>query len=242
MLLRHAIVLTLLLLLAAPPARAECRLALALAMDVSRSVDARDYAIQTEGLALALESPAIEAAFFGPAGDVAIAVYEWSGEDHHQITIGWTMIATPADLPPVIAALRRLTPPKLRLTTALGRGLEFGRNLLETAPPCARRVLDMAGDGRNNAGPTPERIYAMGGWDGITVNGLVIGSHEMNLPEYFRASVIRGPGAFVEYANVHSDFPKAIRRKLLRELTEAISSLDCPSLPGTKGRSCPVFR
>ena len=36
--------------LGAGPARAECRLALALAFDVSRSVSARDYRIQRDGL------------------------------------------------------------------------------------------------------------------------------------------------------------------------------------------------
>lgn len=237
-----ALILVLLLALLPARAQADCRLALALAMDVSRSVDAKDFAIQTEGLALALETPEIETAFFAPAGDVALAVYQWSGEDYQEVVVDWTMIARPADLPPVIAALRALAPPDVRLNTALGRGLEFGRSLLDAAPPCDRRVLDVAGDGRNNTGPTPERIYALGGWEGITVNGLAIGSHELNLPDYFHASLIRGPGAFVELALRHTDFPQAIRRKLLRELTEAVSALDCRDLAEIPTRFCRVFR
>lgn len=222
--------------------RAECRLALALAMDVSRSVDAKDFAIQTQGLADALEAPEIQTAFFAPAGDVALAVYQWSGEAYQEVLVGWTEIREPADLGPVVARLRGLKPPELRLNTALGRGLEFGRDLLDTAPDCDRRVLDVAGDGRNNAGPTPERIYALGGWEGITVNGLAIGSHELQLPDYFHASLIRGPGAFVELALRHTDFPQAIRRKLQRELTEAVATLDCPEAAGGAPRSCRIFR
>jgi hypothetical protein len=234
--------LALLLLLLPAPAAAECRLALALAMDVSRSVDAKDFVIQTEGLAAALEAPEIVAAFFAPAGDVALSVYQWSGEDYQELVIDWTLIAEPEDLPPVIAEIRRLRPPELRLPTALGAGLDFGRLLLDRAPPCDKRVLDVAGDGRNNAGPTPDKIYASGGWDGITVNGLAIGSHELRLTEYFHATLIRGPGAFVELANRHTDFPKAIRRKLLRELVEAVALMPCRPGPEIPTLACPDFR
>jgi hypothetical protein len=223
-------------------AQAECRLALALAMDVSRSVDAKDFAIQTQGLADALEAPEIRTAFFAPAGDVALAVYQWSGEDYQQVLVGWTVIREPADLGPVVALLRGLKPPELRLNTALGRGLEFGRDLLAQAPDCDRHVLDVQGDGQNNSGPAPGRVYAQGGWDGITVNGLAIGSHELQLPDYFRNTLIRGPGAFVELALRHSDYPQAIRRKLQRELTEAVAALDCRGNAGFQTRSCRIFR
>jgi len=231
-----------LFLILAAPVRAECRLALALAMDVSRSVDAKDFVIQTEGLAAALEAPDIVTAFFAPAGDVALAVYQWSGEDYQELVIDWTLIAEPEDLPAVIAGIRRLRPPEVRLPTALGAGIDFGRALLDRAPPCDARVLDVAGDGRNNAGPTPEKIYARGGWEGITVNGLAIGSHELRLTEYFRSTLIRGPGAFVELATRHTDFPEAIRRKLLRELVDTVAFLHCPRHAAILTPSCRDFR
>ena len=40
-------------------AAAECRLALSLGLDVSSSVDAREYRLQTEGLAAALIAPEV---------------------------------------------------------------------------------------------------------------------------------------------------------------------------------------
>ncbi|HMS95168.1 MAG TPA: DUF1194 domain-containing protein, partial [Tabrizicola sp.] len=52
--MRH-LILSLICLAAPTTASAECRLALALAVDVSRSIDVQDYSIQTEGLAGALE-------------------------------------------------------------------------------------------------------------------------------------------------------------------------------------------
>lgn len=220
--------LALLAVLAAAPAAADCRLALALALDVSRSVDAADFAVQTEGLAAALETPEIRRAFLAPEGDVALAVYQWSGEEYQEVILGWTLIRQEADLDPVAARLRALAPPAAQLNTALGRGLAFGRGLLAQAPACARAVIDVSGDGRNNAGPSPQRIYAAGGWEGITVNGLAIGSHEVDIVDYFREALIRGPGAFVEVAPRHSDFPAAIRRKLLRELTRMLAAAPAP--------------
>ena len=36
---------------------------------------------------------------------------------------------------------------------------------------------------------------------------------------YYRREVVRGPGAFVEVAQGFEDYTRAMRRKLLRELT-----------------------
>ena len=43
--------------------REACRLALSLGLDVSSSVDAREYRLQTEGLAAALIAPEVRGAF-----------------------------------------------------------------------------------------------------------------------------------------------------------------------------------
>jgi hypothetical protein len=61
--------------------------------------------------------------------------------------------------------------------------------------------------------------------EGITVNALAIGEHEQGLVAYFGAHLIQGPGAFVEVAERHTDFPRAIRRKLERELSDELSAL-----------------
>jgi hypothetical protein len=215
---------------ASAAAHADCRLALALAMDVSRSVDEADYAIMTEGLATALEDPMVQQAFFAPAGDVALAVYQWSGETNQQMLVDWVMVTAPDDLAMVAAAIRAADQPPFFELTALGEALVFGHALLARAPDCGRRVLDVAGDGQNNQGRTPARVYAKGDWQGITVNALAIRVHELRLVQYFADEVIRGPGAFVELAERQEDFPAAIRRKLIRELTEAISWLAAPDL------------
>lgn len=223
-----------LLILWALPAGAECRLALALAMDVSRSVDAADYVIQTEGLADALGDAEVRAAILGPEGTVALAVYQWSGPSHQEMIVPWVVLEGPEALDRVIWAIRRAGRPERPQATALGEALRFGAGLMAEAPPCARRVLDVAGDGRNNEGISVAGVYARESFEGITVNGLAVGEHEQDVARYYREEVIRGPGAFVEVAPQQVDYPPAIRRKLLRELEgPQIGGLAVPG-PGGK--------
>ena len=210
-------------LLSVAPAFAQCRIALALAVDVSRSVDAADYVIQTEGLAEALTDPAVEAAIFGVSGEVAIAVYHWSGRRYQEIVADWRVIDSPETLAALAETVRATPRFPAPLPTALGEALLFGLDLFETAPRCEKRVLDVAGDGRNNDGLPPQRIYARSDFGDLVINGLAIGEHESDLTEYYRNEVIRGDSAFVEVAVSQTDYPRAIRRKLIRELSETVS-------------------
>lgn len=206
------------LMLAASPVGAECRLALALAMDVSRSIDATDFVIQTEGLADALDDAEVRKAVLSEDGAVALAVYQWSGVTHQELIQDWVLVRGPEELDRVIWAVRRAGRPEVRRLTALGEALRFGVDLLDRAPPCARRVLDMAGDGQGNEGVSVTTVRSRLDMSGLTVNGLAIGEHEQGLVRYFQTHVISGPGAFVEVAPRQVDFPQAMRRKLLREL------------------------
>jgi Protein of unknown function (DUF1194) len=220
-------------LLLAGPVAAECRLALALAVDVSRSVDAADFAIQTEGLADALDDPEVRAAMLSPEGTVALAVYQWSGVGHQEMIQPWVMLESPEDLDRASWAVRRALRPERPQATAMGEALRFAADLMAEAPPCDRRVLDMAGDGRNNEGISVRTAYDRSEFGDITVNALAIGEHEQDLTRYFRDEVIRGAGAFVEVAPRQIDYPPAIRRKLLRELQGP--QIGLLGTPGHKG-------
>ena len=96
--------------------------------------------------------------------------------------------------------------------------MEFGGKLLRTAPPCARQVLDVSGDGINNIGIKPGYFYDRGDLEGVVVNGLVIRGAEPDPLPYYLSDVILGPGAFVEIAEDYSDYRRAMARKLLREI------------------------
>lgn len=215
------------------PAMADCRLALALALDVSRSVDGADYVIQTEGLAAALEDAQVKAAILSPEGTVALAVYFWSGENHQDVIVPWVEINGEDTLAGVAAKVRRAVRSEDRLPTALGWALVFGHELMAEAPDCARRVLDVSGDGRNNVGISARTAFGRVDYGDIIVNALAIGEHEVGIVDYYRTEVIRGLGSFVEVARTQADFPAAIRRKLLRELTGPVMGR---LLPETDGR------
>ena len=202
----------------ATQAGADCRLALVLAVDISRSVDSQDYVIQTEGLARALEDREVRAAIFGPEGQVALAVYFWSGRGYQDLVQPWVVLDGPDALDGAIWSIRRTPRPAAPLATAMGDALRYGAGLMAEAPACDRRVIDVAGDGQNNEGISVARTYEREDFTGITVNGLAVGEHEAGILDYFATEVIRGPGAFVESAPRQEDYPAAIRRKLLREL------------------------
>ncbi|MCP1167788.1 DUF1194 domain-containing protein, partial [Limimaricola sp. ASW11-118] len=77
-----------------------CETALVLAMDVSNSVDEAEYRLQVDGLADAMEDPAVIEAVLG--GDVALAVLQWSAAGQQRVVFDWTQ---PRDR----AALSRLS-------------------------------------------------------------------------------------------------------------------------------------
>jgi hypothetical protein len=207
--------------LAPAPASAECRLALALGLDVSSSVDAREYALQAEGLAEALEDPDVRAAILTPATPVALAIFEWSGDHLPTDVLGWTLLTSAGALDAVVARIRATPRSHSDLPTALGRALGYGATILRRGPKCLRKTLDVSGDGENNHGFPPGAAYRAFDFSGVTVNGLVVGGAlRPDLVAYYRANVLHGPEAFVEIADDYRDYARTMRRKLLREVSE----------------------
>lgn len=213
-------------------AQAACRLALALALDVSGSVDEREYALQLQGVATALEDEAVQGILLAtPETPVALAVYEWSSTSHQRIIQPWREVRSKADLDAIRTTLRdwrRVPAPE---ATGLGAALVFGRDLLAAAPDCREAVLDVSGDGKNNDWPVPERLKDAGDLAGLRINALVVTSARAEgggeLITYFRTRIIQGPGAFTEVARGFDAYADAMRRKLLRE----ISALPVGSAP-----------
>lgn len=205
--------------LAATPVWAECKLALALGLDISASVDNKEYRIQFEGLADALDDPAVLRAILEPEGTyIEAAVFEWSGHTQQLLVLGWTKLDTIDAVRSFAHNIRTHQRPMGYLATAIGKATQFAAALLSNAPRCQRRVLDLSGDGISNIGPEPPEIYATGILDGITVNGLVILGATPDPLTYYLSHVIFGEDAFVITAEGYADFAQAMRRKLLREI------------------------
>jgi Protein of unknown function (DUF1194) len=213
-------VLAILLALPASGAAAQdCRLALSLALDVSSSVSTREYRLQADGLAAALRDPEVVAAFLAlPGTRVALHIYEWSGARQQQVVLDWTWIESAGDLRAAAAALEGKPRSFAQFPTAIGHALGFGARALERGPECWARTLDVSGDGESNDGFSPVLAKREFPFEGVTVNGLVIGDGQATLRVYYRRFVVHGPGAFVEVAEDYADFSRAMRRKLIREV------------------------
>ncbi len=224
------------LTLAAPAVEAgSCRLALLLAMDVSSSVDAAEDQLQRGGLVAALTAPEVQAAFFAADQHVALAVYEWSGRYNQEILLDWVLIDSPARLLKAAETIAGSKRSHNDFPTAMGYALGYGAGMMERAPDCLYKTLDVAGDGQNNEGFGPAQAYAAFPFNGITVNGLVVNGAdfeaETGLISFYKSEVIRGPGAFVEIADGFDDYERAMRRKLERELSPpVIGHLEAPGV------------
>ena len=219
-------------------AQAECRLALALALDVSSSVNQIEYDLQRKGLAAALDAEDVRHAILnGAPGDVALAVYEWSGRNQQKLHLDWRLLRSAADIDRAVVTLAGMTRSHDEFPTALGHGVAYGALLLERAPDCARRVIDVSGDGMNNHGYGPRTAYRHFPMQGVTVNGLVIMGGPAGVLEFYQSQVRYGPAAFVEVANGFRDFEAAMTRKLYREISDLVLGAPRPAPPraGSRG-------
>ncbi len=220
-------------------AKAPCRQALALGLDVSGTVDAREYRLQLDGLAFALQDLRVRSALLTlPQEPVEILVYEWSGPRDQALIIPWKPIRTVTDLEAVITTLAETERRTASPGTALGSAMKVGAGYLEERRHCSKRTLDISGDGKSNIGPRPQDVRETLQQQGITINGLAIGADSPaigdlrqsdigELSRYYQTNVIMGEGAFVETAIGYEDYAEAMARKLLREIeTLTLSALE----------------
>ena len=93
-----------------------------------------------------------------------------------------------------------------------------GRMFARSGFASERRVIDVSGDGSNNSGIPPDSVRDRLVEAGVVINGLAILNDEPNLKDYYAASVIGGPGAFVLVAESYETFSNAILSKLIQEI------------------------
>lgn len=217
---------------------AGCRQALALGLDVSGSVDLREYRLQIDGLITALNDPEVVRILLAvPSAPIAVMVFEWSGPEDQVVLVPWTTVADRDTLAGISAALAETERRDATPGTALGVAMKTGAAYLDQKKDCWKRTLDISGDGQSNLGPRPRDVKDAIGARGITINALVIGadapatgdrrqSEIAELSSYFRSNVITGPDAFVQTALGFEDYAAAMTAKLKRELDGlAISAL-----------------
>lgn len=208
------------------PARTD--LLLVLAVDVSLSMDLEEQRLQRDGYVAAFRDASIwKAIASGPTGRIAVTYMEWAGPGFENVVIGWTLIDGPLTAQAFADDLASKPISRARFTS-ISSALAFSQRLIEASPfDAPRRVIDVSGDGPNNAGlPVLEARDAVLA-AGTVINGLPItikigGSFSQfdiqNLDQYYADCVIGGPGAFSLPVRERDQLIETIRRKLLLEI------------------------
>jgi hypothetical protein len=216
-----------------PLARAATQvdLLLALAMDVSRSMDQPKFLLQREGYAAAISNPQVLNAIKSGANQkIAICFIDWSAPGEQNLVIGWSLIDGAASASH-FGDLIRKADRSFYNSTSIGGGINFAAAQFAGAPfEAERHTIDVSGDGTNNSGRDVQVARDQAVAKGITVNGLVILTdiaYSRNPPhtnppggleKYYRENVIGGPGSFVMVAEDFDSFGRAMVKKLIAEI------------------------
>lgn len=210
---------------ASATAQTRVDLALVLAVDISFSIGPAEQDVQRHGYAEAFRDAEVIAAIIGGhRGAVAVTYLEWAGPDNQKLVVPWRLIDGPEsaaaladDLDGGIAGRAGRT----SISSALLRSAE----LLYHSPYAAdRMVIDVSGDGTNNAGAPVVPVRSAIVESGITINGLAVmttgpDKTGVAIDAYYRDCVIGGWGAFALPVYDWRHFGAAIRRKLVLEIS-----------------------
>ena len=230
----RVLALLMLCLLAAPARAAEpVDVALVLVADVSRSIDDSEFQLQKQGYAQAFTNPKVLAAIkSGLVGSISVAYVEFAGDAEVRTVIDWTLVSDAATAKAFVDRLVA-APRSFYGRTSISAGVDQAMQLFaETGYQAQRRVIDVSGDGTNNAGRDVASARDDAVAAGVTINGLaIINDHPVSwtfahvqppggLGNWYRDNVIGGPGSFVKEVHDFQAFGEALTDKLINEIAE----------------------
>lgn len=198
-----------------------CETALLLSIDISGSIDEGEYAIQIEGLARALQDPAIAEALV--AGQMAVAVVHWSGVGRQAVVLPWQRMLSAPDVARFSASVAAQRRAFSASDTAVGEAIDFSAAQFTAVPDCRRQVIDISGDGPENSGFTDSAARSRAQDSGIEINAIAIEDMGSSAPvtRYYQQWVVTR-GGFVMTVRGLQDYPRAIREKILREISKVV--------------------
>ena len=215
---------------AAAPSAQQVDVALVIVTDVSYSVDENEAHFQREGAITAFRDPeVVKAIQSGSLGRIAVTYLDFSSYQSNKIIAGWTLVHDKASAD-AFADVLASKPRTLGVQTSISSGLELAEHLLDTSPYTAtKRVIDVSGDGPNNEGHLVDKVRDELVAKGVVINGLPIMTpadqydvyYLPDLDKYYAGCVIGGPGAFIQIAHGFEDLARALRRKLILEISDA---------------------
>ena len=203
-------------------------LQLVMAVDVSRSIDEVEAELQRRGYIEAMTNErVIEAIVSGENRRIGVCYVEWAGTHYQQTVIDWMPIDSARSARAFSDRLAE-SPRTSQSWTAVGAALAFSAQRFQNSPfTSKRRIIDISGDGRTNDGPPAELVRDKLVADGIVINGLPVMMNRQNygrpqdatLDKYYEENVIGGPGSFMIVAANFEEFGRAVRSKLIREIS-----------------------
>ncbi|MBP0614623.1 DUF1194 domain-containing protein [Jiella mangrovi] len=221
---------------------------LVLAVDVSWSMDRGEQEIQRNGYAAAFRDPKVQEAILeGVNGKVAVTYVEWAGTASQTVVVPWTLIDSKAAADAFAYRLTTELPDRER-RTSISAAIDYLVPMFSgNGYDGLRRVIDISGDGPNNQGRMVTLARDAAVKAGITINGLPLMTSDggfswgsiPNLDRYYFECVIGGPRAFVIPVNDWSQFPEAVRRKLILELADAWPRVESDLPPVLKTQAMP---
>jgi hypothetical protein len=208
----------------------EVDLALVIATDVSYSVDENEARFQRQGAVTAFRNPeVVKAIQSGPRGRIAVAYIDFATAGSNKVIADWHVIHDKASADE-FADILEAAPRTLGVNTSISSGIELAEHLLATSGYSAgKRMIDVSGDGPNNEGHMVDRVRDEVVAKGIVINGLPIMTpadqfniyYLPDLDKYYEGCVIGGPGSFIQIARGFEDLARALRRKLILEISDA---------------------
>jgi hypothetical protein len=202
--------------------------ALVLTVDASCSIDTPEFQLQKEGIAGAVADPEVLSTIqSGRNGRIAIAYVEWGAPGGAQMMVDWMLVSDAASAAAFGNAVL-VAPRSIQSYNAIGDAIDLAVKLFD-ACPCrpTRRIIDVSGDNPDNRSRHPAplaRDAAVA--SGITINALAIiqdgrlgqGGRPW-LVEAYERTVIGGFAAFAIAANTRADFARALREKMVLEIS-----------------------
>lgn len=237
--------------LAASSAPETVDVALVIATDVSYSVDDNEAQFQREGAVAAFRDPdVVKAIQSGSLGRIAVAYLDFSSYGSTRVVVGWHLVhdqASAEAFADELASARRT----YGIQTSISSGVEVAMQLLATGGYMAtKQVIDVSGDGPNNEGRRIDETRDEAVAKGIVINGLPIMTEAdktdvyylPDLDKYYAGCVIGGPGAFIQVAKGFQDLARALRRKLILEISQAspparLIRVEAPARPKPPSKS-----
>ena len=202
--------------------------ALVLVVDASLSIEADEFQLQKEGIAQSVRDTSVLSAIrSGRERRIALAYVEWGSPGLAQVVVDWQIIDGPATADQFAKDL--LAAARSRHTwNAIGDGIDRAAQLIRECP-CQpkRRVIDVSGDNPDAQSLRPSMIARDDAVrQDIVINALAIIEDKSLGPngrpwlvEMYEQEVIGGPGAFVLPANTREDFTRALKEKMVLEIS-----------------------